>query len=58
MESLEQMLYITFNQDSSCFAVGTEKGFKVFSTYPFKENFERGFYFIIINSFRWWNRNS
>jgi hypothetical protein len=44
MESTEddQMLYVTFNQDASCFAVGTERGFKIYNSYPFKDNFERG----------------
>ena len=37
----DQMLYVTFNQDSSCFAIGTEKGFKIYNSYPFKDNFER-----------------
>ena len=37
----DQMLYVTFNQDSSCFAVGTEKGFRIFNSFPFKDNFER-----------------
>lgn len=42
MESVEdQMLYVTFNQDASCFAVGTEKGFKIFNSFPFKDSFER-----------------
>ncbi len=42
MESVEdQMLFVTFNQDASCFAVGTEKGFKIFNSFPFKDSFER-----------------
>lgn len=42
MESAEeQMLFVNFNQDGSCFAVGTEKGFKIFNSFPFKDTFER-----------------
>ena len=37
----EQILYTTFNQDSSCIAIGTEKGFKIFNTSPLKDNFRR-----------------
>lgn len=37
----DQMLYATFNQDASCFAIGTERGFKIFNSYPFKDSFER-----------------
>ena len=39
--SEDQMLFVTFNQDASCFAVGTEKGFKIFNSFPFKDSFER-----------------
>lgn len=35
------ILYISFNQDFSCFSIGTEKGFKIFNTYPFKDNIDR-----------------
>ncbi len=38
----DQMICVSFNQDNSCFAVGTERGFKIYNSYPFKDNFERG----------------
>jgi len=34
---------ISFNQDAACFAVSTDKGFKIFNSYPFKNNFQRDF---------------
>jgi hypothetical protein len=37
----DQMLSMAFNQDSTCFAIGTEKGFQIYNTYPFKDKFER-----------------
>ena len=36
-----KMLYISFNQNSSCFAIGTENGFIIYSTFPFKDKFTR-----------------
>lgn len=36
-----KMLVANFNQDGSCFAVGTETGFKIFNSSPFRDNFER-----------------
>ena len=30
------VLDVSFNQDNSCFAIGTENGFKIYQTYPFK----------------------
>jgi hypothetical protein len=30
------MLDASFNQDNSCFAIGTENGFKIYQTHPFK----------------------
>jgi hypothetical protein len=35
------MLYVTFNQDNSSFAVGTEKGFRIYNSYPYKDYYER-----------------
>ena len=32
----EHILYVTFNQDGSCFCVGTETGFMVYRSYPLK----------------------
>ena len=43
-KSPQKILYLAFNQDSTCFSVGTETGFKIFNTNPFKDNFERSKY--------------
>ena len=45
--SNQQILSINFNQDGSCFAIGTQKGFKIYNTSPFKENIERRNYYHI-----------
>lgn len=37
-------MYVGFNQDQGSFAVGTQKGFKIFNTKPFKDQFVRGKY--------------
>lgn len=40
-KSLGKILVASFNQDGACFAVGTEHGFKIFNSNPFRDNFER-----------------
>lgn len=40
-KSFGKILNANFNQDGACFAIGTENGFKIFSSSPFKDNFER-----------------
>ena len=39
----DKILDISFNQDQGCFAISTEKGFKIFNSYPFKDTFQRDF---------------
>ena len=38
-----KILDINFNQDQGCFAISTEKGFRIFNSYPFKDTFQRDF---------------
>ena len=35
------IINVSFNQDSSCFSIGTQIGFKIYQTFPFKEPYER-----------------
>lgn len=35
------ILYISFNQDASCFAFGTQEGFKIYKTYPLNDKYEK-----------------
>lgn len=37
----EGLLYMSFNQDQSSLVVGTERGFKIYDTNPFKLRHER-----------------
>jgi WD40 repeat protein len=42
-EQKNKLLYIGFNQDYSCFAVGTDDGFEIWNVDPFKLRFKREF---------------
>ncbi|XP_028770867.1 autophagy-related protein 18a-like [Neltuma alba] len=37
------LLHISFNQDSGCFAAGTDHGFRIYNCDPFREIFRRDF---------------
>ncbi|KAJ2723547.1 Phosphatidylinositol 3,5-bisphosphate-binding protein [Coemansia sp. Benny D115] len=37
------LLYATFNQDYGCFAIGTQTGFRIFNSDPYKEKMRREF---------------
>lgn len=37
------LLYLSFNQDHACFAVGTDRGFRILNCDPFREIFRRDF---------------
>ena len=40
---LNEILYIGYNQDYSCFVCGTENGFRVYNSDPFRLTFRREF---------------
>ncbi|RYQ90364.1 hypothetical protein Ahy_B09g096484 isoform G [Arachis hypogaea] len=37
------LLHLSFNQDSGCFAAGTDRGFRIYNCDPFREIFRRDF---------------
>jgi len=43
LSEANEILYVSFNQDSSCFVCGTETGFRVYSTDPFRLTQRRDF---------------
>ena len=38
------ILCSSFNQDQGCFACGTETGFKIFNSFPYKDSHKRSKY--------------
>ena len=57
----EGLLYMSLNQDQSCLVVGTENGFKLYDTIPFKLRYQRGKHkknnnniYIIVLIFQFW----
>ena len=59
MEQNEVILCVSFNQDNSLFALGTNKGFKIFMAYPIEEKAGRGIklFIYLIKRLCWWNRS-
>jgi hypothetical protein len=49
-KSEEHLLYATFNQDASCIAFGTDKGFSIYSSSPLKEIISRSILFFHVYS--------
>ena len=52
----KEILCISFNQDYSCMAAGTEKGFMIFNTNPFKKKFSRSVKPYEHYRFSWWGK--
>lgn len=41
MAANNHILFTSFNQNQGCFACGTESGFKIFNSCPFKDSHNR-----------------
>ena len=37
----EKILYVTYNQDSSCLSLGTQEGYMIYNISPFKNIYKR-----------------
>ena len=62
LKSEEHLLYATFNQDASCIAFGTDKGFSIYNSSPFKEIISRSMFkffhvYLQITTYRSWRWN-
>jgi len=40
-QKTDEILYLSFNQDQGCFSAGTQQGFRVFNTRPYRDQFQR-----------------